>query len=195
MRTLKAQRPTPLWLAAVTASLGLLGLSACSVLTDAKDLLGAAMRTVEEPDEKSPHALLRISTDANTWVQPGRSCYSNANPRGGVAVAASHLYIGARSLRDQRRGIIGAAPEGLASGEIRVAPGEPHVLGYSALWQKGSMQYSCRVARSFVPAEGAHYQMIAELNDQLQGCGIAVLQLSPNTELVKTTEAKACPAP
>ena len=88
-------------------------LTARSTVGDAAGTLGAAMRTVEEPAEPVPHALKRISTNRYTWVLPGNSFEAMSNPRGGVAVASNPIYVGARSLRDQVRGVAGTAPEGL----------------------------------------------------------------------------------
>lgn len=158
------------------------------------DTVGAAMRNVQEPDAGAPHALLRISTDGYTWVQPGRACESAANSRGGIAVSANSIYIGARNLKDQVRGVSGEAPKGLASGEIRVSAGEPHVLAYTVGWQRGDWQYSCHAARSFVPVEGAHYQMVTLSDAATRTCSLAVTQLLPTPAVVETTEAPQCAA-
>lgn len=168
-------------------------LTACSTVGDAADKLGAAMRTVEEPAEPVPHALMRISTNGYTWVQPGKTCESMGNSRGGVAVASNPIYIGARSLRDQVRGVAGAAPEGVASGELRVIAGEPLVLVSQEGLRSGSMQYGCRMARSFVPEEGAHYQTRTFIDVPTSRCGMVVVRLLPTPTFVPTVEAPKCP--
>lgn len=150
------------------------------------------MRTVQEPPETAPHALMRISTDGYTWVQPGSRCESAANPRGGLAVSANSIYIGARSLEGQRRGVTGAAPAGMASGEIRLTAGEAQVVTYSVGWRQGDWQYNCHAARSFVPEVGAHYQMLTVVDPTTRRCGIQVLRLLPTPEPVETAEAPAC---
>lgn len=151
------------------------------------------MRTVQEPPEAAPHALIRISTDAFTWVQPGSRCESAANPRGGLAVSANSVYVGARSLQGQQRGVAGNAPAGLASGEIRLTAGEPQVVTYTVGWRRGDWQYSCHAARSFVPEAGAHYQMLTVSDEATRRCGIQVMQLQPTPAVVQTAEAPACP--
>jgi len=171
-----------------------LGLVACSAISSQMDVMGAAMRNVEEPAATASHALMRISTDGYTWVQPGRTCESAANPRGGIAVSANSVYIGARNLKDQVRGVSGEAPKGLASGEIRVSVGEPQVLAYTVSWRRGDWQYSCHAARSFVPVEGAHYQMVTLSDAATRTCSLAVMQLLPTPVVVETTEAPQCAA-
>lgn len=179
---------------ALTALAVILPLTACSTVSDTMDMLGAGMRTVQEPAATSPYALMRISTDGFTRVQPGRACESAANPRGGIAVSASSIYIGARSLKDQVRGVAGVAPPGLASGEIRLAAGEPHVLSYGMTWRKGDWEHHCIATRSFVPVEGAHYQMLTSSDAASQRCGFIVMQLLPTPALVETAAAPKCPA-
>lgn len=183
----------------VAAGLALLaltaGLAGCGTISNELDKVGAAMRTVQEPPAGAPHALMRISANGDVFVQPGRACDSAANPRGGLALTASSVYIGAAGIKDQMRGVTGGAPPGLSSGELRVAAGEPHVITYAIAWRDGDWMRGCRVARSFVPVEGAHYQAMSVSDRIAHRCGLLVMQLAPVPGLVETTDAPACPKP
>lgn len=177
---------------ALAAVLATLALTSCSTVQDVRDQLNAAMETVQEPDEKTPHALMRISTDAFTVVHPGQACDSIRSPRGGLAVNDGWYYIGARGLKGQLRGVTGDAPKGLGSGELRVAAGEPLVLRYMVNWRSGDYEHACRAARSFVPVEGAHYQVFTPLSADRRSCGVLVMQLAPTPALVATADAPRC---
>ena len=139
-----------------------------------------------------PHALMRITTNGYTWVQPGKTCESMGNSRGGLAVAGNPIYIGAPSLRGQVRGVSGEAPQGLTSGELRLVAGEPQVLVLMESWRSGDKQYNCRIARSFVPEAGAQYQMLMLKDTATSRCGLLVTQILPTPALVPTAEAPKC---
>lgn len=170
-------------------------LVSCGQVQGTMDLLSMGSRAVVEPPEATPHALLRISTDGMTWVQPGSACESMANPRGGVAVSASQLYLGARGVTNQLRGVVGEAPKSVVSGELRLTAGEPAILLYSVNWRVGDFNYNCHLARSFVPVAGAHYQMVTSSDASQRRCGLAVLQLAPAPLLVETAAAPKCKPP
>ena len=171
------------------------GLVSCGQIQGTMDLLSTGSRTVVEPPEATPHALLRISTDGMTLVQPGSACESMANPRGGVAVMASQLHLGARGVTNQVRGVVGDAPKGFVSGELRLTAGEPVTVLYSVTWPVGDYTYNCRLVRSFVPLAGAHYQLVTPSDASQRRCSMAVLQLAPAPLLVETAAAPKCKAP
>ena len=154
-------------------------LVSCSQISGTADMMGAALRTAAEPPETTPHALLRISTDGYTWVQPGTACEWTGNPRGGIAVTANQIYIGARGFTGRVLGVVGDAPKGLSSGELRVAANEPVTVAYSAFWTVGNLNYNCYTFRSFVPVQGAHYQLLTSANTTQRRCGMVALQLAP----------------
>lgn len=172
-------------------------LGGCSTLshvaTDFVDTFSAAAHGVQEPDAKQAHALMRVSTDGFTWVLPGQTCSALANERGGIAVSANPIYVGARGVAHQIRGVTGDAPKDLTSGELRLWADEPYVLRYAVRWGEGSKAYSCNAARSFVPVAGAHYQMLSFADQPSRRCGLMVLQLSPNPGPVETENAPDCP--
>ena len=170
-------------------------LVSCGQVQGTMDLLSTGSRAVVEPPEAAPHALLRISTNGMTWVQPGSACESMANPRGGVAVSASQLYLGARGVTNQVRGVVGDAPKGVVSGELRLTAGEPATVLYSLNWRVGDYMYNCHLARSFVPVAGAHYQLLTPSDASQRRCGMAVMQLAPVPLLVETAAAPKCKAP
>ena len=171
------------------------GLVSCGQVQGTMDMLGAAFRTVDEPPESTPHSLLRISTDGMTWVLPGSVCESVTNPRAGIAVSANQIYLGARGVTNQLRGVVGDAPKGVASGELRLTAGEPVTLRYNQSWRVGDYIYHCQVSRSFVPVPGAQYQLLTSSDASQRRCGVVLMQLAPVPLLVETAAAQKCKAP
>lgn len=188
---------TVLWRIASTAATCAVvpALVSCGHYAEFADKTSAAMRTVSEPPPSVPHALMRISTDGFTSVQPGTACDWAANPRGGVAVVATQLYVGARGVTGQVLGVVGEAPKGVTSGELRVAADEPVTVPYTANWAVGNLQYVCRLTRSFVPVQGAHYQLLTSVDTRQQRCGMVVLQLAPEPMVVQLVDAPKCKLP
>ena len=71
--------------------------------------------------------------------------------------------------------------------------GEPLVLVSQEGLRSGSMQYGCRMARSFVPEAGAHYQTRTFIDVPTSRCGTVVVRLLPTPTFVPTVEAPKCP--
>jgi hypothetical protein len=151
-------------------------------------------RTYSAPAVGTPQALARISTDAYTQLSPGDRCLNSANPAAGAAVSNFANPLGLVKLHTgAKKGVAGAAPVGLAAGELALPADVPTTVYYRASGADGTTSFSCRAWVWFVPAAGAQYQVMAMLASDRSSCNIAVTQLlAAGPQPVEVTPTCTC---
>lgn len=151
-------------------------------------------RAYSEPAAGAPRALARISTDAYTQLSPGDRCLNSSNPAAGAAVSNFANPLGLVKLHTgAKKGVAGAAPPGLASGEVALPADVPTTVHYRASGADGTSSFSCRAWVWFVPAAGAQYQVTATLAADRASCNIAVAQLlAAGPQRVDVTPTRTC---
>lgn len=153
--------------------------------------LAGAFRNYEETPETSPHALVRLISDGAIYMTPQSSCFAYTSPRSGLAISNNRLYIGARGFNDQKRGVVGEAPKGLATGEFRVDANKPLTLKYIVVWRSGDYDYSCGYKGSFIPEENKHYQIETQ-KFQRDKCGMIINEIKPSFQIIHPAEVADC---
>lgn len=134
----------------------LMMLSACSTIDDLYFVPNKTYSVSYKEPETVKATRLRVITDGNVRLFPGRSCYDWNEPKAGMVASTVFLSLIKidKTYNDRKIGIPRKG-ELKESSEVYIKPQESLVVVY------GGTSEPCLVAGSFVPEDNSDYQILA----------------------------------
>ena len=167
-------------------------LSACSAIDQNLGMATMFHRDYVSPPAGPDTALMRLSADGAIRISPRTACTDFSRPDSGVALFSTYSMKSYAHLHDRQLGMVGDAPTGLTSTQIRVPTDAPVVVTYSRSWAEGSNTFTCHVNRTFQPLAQHQYQVIGVPDIASRRCGVVIAEITPVPAPVAATEAPAC---